>query len=78
MTTPTSVDAWRDHNGEQDYSVSLCGDDGEIRCLDTADTEEEAWRLARQYADKHGVPARTRAGDGMAETRDYQPSAEES
>jgi hypothetical protein len=63
-----TVDVWRDYgdDGEPRWSVSLQGDDGEIRCLASYDDEDEAWARARRAAAKHGVPARMVDDDGLA------------
>jgi hypothetical protein len=71
--TPTSVDAWRDHQGDQPWSVSLCDEDGEIRCLQGADTQEEAWGAACEAADEYGVPAQMMPFASGEVTDRYEP-----
>lgn len=55
---PTSVDVWRQYDVEQPWTISLCDDDGEIKCLGGADSLQEAWEAACEYAVATGVPAR--------------------
>jgi len=76
MITPTSIDVWRSYHCDTDYSISLCDDEGEIRCLGGDDCEDAAWDQACELADEYGVPARLLIGETQEAKAEYHPARE--
>lgn len=73
---PTSVDVWRSYDCATDYSVSVCDDDGEIRCVGGSNDVDEAYALACETADELGVPAQEVYPSGEVKRR-YVPAPKE-
>lgn len=80
--TPIYADAWYQYDGIDQWVVSLCDDDGEIRCVGGYADKDTAWTSACEEADalvyeSPSIQARCLDGNGGA-TRRYTPDAVQS